>query len=89
LDFKIGNFYLGRCDKTAAQWMHKHGQVLLRYSLAIVFIWLGALKPLGLSPVNDLVANTVFWLPSDIFIPLLGFWEIIIGLRPLHNYCIQ
>lgn len=78
--FKIGEFELGRCDKRAAQWMHKHGQVFLRYSLAIVFIWLGALKPLGFSPVNDLVTNTVFWLPSEIFIPFLGYWEIIIGV---------
>jgi|SRR5690554_612595 len=87
MEFKIGNFELGRCDERAAEWMHKNGQVLLRYSLAIVFIWLGALKPLGLSPVNTLISNTVFWLPSDVFIPLLGYWEIIIGvcliLRPL------
>lgn len=84
---KIGNFELGRCDERCAEWMHQHGQVLLRYSLAIVFIWLGALKPLGLSPVNTLITNTVFWLPSDVFIPILGYWEIIIGvclvLRPL------
>ncbi|WP_226666888.1 hypothetical protein [Microbulbifer aggregans] len=84
---KIGNFELGRCDERAAEWMHRHGQVFLRYSLGIVFIWLGALKPLGLSPVNTLITNTVFWFPSDVFIPFLGFWEVAIGVclifRPL------
>jgi uncharacterized membrane protein YkgB len=80
MEFKIGSFTFGRCDKIAAEWMHQHGQALLKYSLSIIFIWLGALKPLGLSPVNDLVTNTITWLPSDIFIPILGFWEIAIGV---------
>ncbi|WP_417707304.1 hypothetical protein [Pseudomonas sp.] len=72
MEFKVGSFTFGRCDKIAAEWMHQHGQTLLKYSLSIIFIWLGALKPLGLSPVNDLVTNTITWLPSDIFIPILG-----------------
>ena len=87
MELKVGNFTFGRCDKIAAEWMHQHGQVLLKYSLSIIFIWLGALKPLGLSPVNDLVTNTITWLPPDIFIPILGYWEIAIGIcllfRPL------
>lgn len=80
MEFKVGSFTFGRCDKIAAEWMHQHGQTLLKYSLSIIFIWLGALKPLGLSPVNDLVKNTITWLPSDIFIPILGLWEITIGI---------
>jgi uncharacterized membrane protein YkgB len=89
MDVKLGKFtiILGRCDKIAAQWMHRHGQLLLRISLGVIFIWLGALKPLGLSPVNDLITNTVYWVPADIFIPVLGYWEILIGIgllfRPL------
>ncbi|VXB33705.1 hypothetical protein [Pseudomonas sp. 8O] len=87
MEFKAGSFTFGRCDKIAAEWMHQHGQTLLKYSLSIIFIWLGALKPLGLSPVNDLVTNTITWLPSDIFIPILGVWEIAIGacllIKPL------
>ncbi|MDP9942340.1 hypothetical protein [Ectopseudomonas alcaliphila] len=80
MELKVGSFTFGRCDKIAAEWMHQHGQVLLKYSLSIIFIWLGALKPLGISPVNDLVANTITWLPADIFIPILGLWEIAIGV---------
>lgn len=89
MDAKIGKFTitLGRCDKIAAEWMHRHGQLLLRLSLGILFIWLGALKPLGISPVNELVARTVHWPPPDVFIPLLGYWEMLIGvgllIRPL------
>ena len=52
----------------------------LRYSLAIIFIWFGILKPLGENPAADLVANTVFWFSPDWFVPFLGFWEVGIGV---------
>ena len=52
----------------------------LRYSIAIIFFWFGILKPFGLSPAQDLVAETVFWFSADWFVPLLGWWEVAIGL---------
>lgn len=67
--------------------MASHGVFALRVSLAVVFIWFGALKPLGVSPANDLVTKTVYWVDPEWFVPLLGFWEIAIGvcllIRPL------
>jgi len=40
-----------------------------------------------MSPADELVRRTVYWFPPDIFIPLLGYWEITIGacllFRPL------
>ncbi len=47
---------------------------------AIVFIWFGLLKPLGVSPANDLVTRTVYWLDPAWFVPLLGWWEVAIGV---------
>ncbi len=74
-------------DRRMASWMGYYGHRLLRYSLAIIFIWFGLLKPLGMSPAADLVANTVYWLPPDVFVPILGWWEVAIGVgllfRPL------
>ena len=59
----------------------------LRVSMGIVFIWFGALKFTGISPANELVAQTVYWFPPEVFIPVLGWWEVIIGscllIRPL------
>lgn len=52
----------------------------LRVSLAIVYIWFGALKPLGLSPASQLVTLTVPWLSPEFFVPFLGYWEVAIGL---------
>ncbi len=66
-------------------WIESHRQVLLRCSLALVFLWFGALKPLGLSPAEGLVAKTVFWLPAWIFVPVLGIWEVAIGVGLLYR----
>jgi uncharacterized membrane protein YkgB len=45
-----------------------------------VFIWFGALKVMGVSPVVDLVASTVYWVDPDWFVPFLGWVEILVGL---------
>lgn len=69
--------------------MHDYAPWLLRVSLALVFIWFGALKPLGMSPANELVARTVVWFPPRVFLPILGVWEVLIGIclliKPLNR----
>lgn len=70
---------LRQLDKWNAALMHKFGFVLLRYALAVIFIWFGILKPLGLSPATALVEKTVFWFSPAWFIPVLGWWEVAIG----------
>lgn len=62
---------------------------MLRYSLALIFIWFGALKPLGLSPAAGFASRTIPWMPADIWIPLLGFWEVAIGLCFLYRPLIR
>lgn len=58
---------------------------VLRVSLAIVFIWFGALKILGVTPVTDLVADTVYWVDPDWFVPVLGWVEVIVGVGLLFR----
>lgn len=74
-------------DRRIAGWMSRNGLFLLRLSLGLVFIWFGLLKPLGLSPAEELVKNTVYFVPPEVFFPILGWWEVAIGLglliRPL------
>jgi uncharacterized membrane protein YphA (DoxX/SURF4 family) len=54
--------------------------MLLRLALAVVFVWFGALKFTGASPVRDLIAATLPFLNPDISVPALGGIEIAIGL---------
>jgi len=76
-----------KLDQRIANWMNRYGRILLRYSLAVVFIWFGLLKPLGISPAQQLVERTVYWFDPGWFVPLLGWWEVLIGVcllwRPL------
>ena len=81
-----------KIDRRIAGWMERHGLFFLRISLGIVFIWFGILKPFGMSAAADLVARTVYWFPPDVFIPILGWWEVAIGVcllfRPLIRVAI-
>jgi len=68
-------------DLFVTEFMSKWGVTLLRYSLGIIYIWFGALKPLGLSPAQELVENTVYWFENPkTFVPILGIWEVVIGI---------
>ena len=61
---------------------------LLRWSLAVIFIWFGILKPLGLSPAESLVLKTVAWMPlltPRQWLGLIGWWEVAIGLTFLFR----
>jgi uncharacterized membrane protein YkgB len=60
--------------------MEKHSVDLMRYALALVYIWFGTLKLTGMSSAGELVEKTAFWFKPDIFIPLLGFVEVGIGI---------
>lgn len=63
-----------------SQKLEKHSILFLRVAIAFVYIWFGALKVIGLSPAEGLVEKTVFWFKPEIFVPVLGFAEVLIGL---------
>lgn len=65
---------------TLSDKMQKYGITILRFSLAIIYIWFGALKVFGMSPAGELVEQTVYWFKPEIFIPILGVCEVFIGL---------
>ena len=79
-------------DRRIAGWMQRNGLFVLRIALAIIFIWYGILKPFGMSPAAELVRKTVYFVPPDLFIPILGWWEVAIGVgllyRPLNRTAI-
>lgn len=70
-----------RIDRAITAWMARYGLIVLRIGLGIVFFWFGILKFFpGLSPAETLVRNTVYFMPPDLFIPILAAWETAIGL---------
>jgi len=76
-------------DTRVTELMDRWSIPVLRGSVATIFIWFGALKPLGISPAAELVANTVYWMPPEIFVPILGVWEVAIGICLLYRPLIR
>jgi len=75
--------HFDQLDNAIAGFMRRYGHTALRYSLAVVFIWFGALKPAGLSPAEPLLLMTVDWmplLPAESWLVVIGWWEIAIGV---------
>ena len=81
IEEKIVAKYFDKFDKKITEWMGNNGLLILRVCLGIIFLWFGVLKFFkGLSPAEELVRNTIYFMDPDIFIPILALWESIIGL---------
>ena len=78
-----------KLDETAILFTSRYGALLLRLSLGLTFVWFGALKVVESSPVGDLVANTVYWFRPEVFVPFLGYWEIVVGLGLLTGKALR
>ena len=51
------------------------------HRLGVIFFWFGVLKSFpDLSPAEQLVRNTIYFIDPDLFIPVLAIWEMVIGL---------
>lgn len=70
-----------KVDFAITNWMAKYGLLIMRVGLGIIFLWFGALKYFpGLSPAEELVKNTVYFVDPALFIPVLATWEVLIGV---------
>lgn len=79
---------LAELDRRIASTMARLGVPALRISLAVIFIWFGLLKPLGLSPAGPLVESTVGWMPvfsATQWVSVIGWWEVAIGVTFLFR----
>lgn len=77
-------------DSRITTWMAAHGITLLRIAIGLVFVWFGALKLLpGMSPAEGLVRAATPLLPGDVLVPVLGAWEVLIGLGFLTGRCLR
>ncbi len=65
--------------------MRRYGVPVLRLALGLVFLWFGALKIFGVTPVTELIQATYHFFPTENFIFILGIWEVLIGLGLLFR----
>jgi uncharacterized membrane protein YkgB len=72
---------IDRADQRITLWMARYGLTMMRVALGVIFFWFGALKLVpGLSPAEELVRSTVFFIDPNLFQPVLAVWEMTIGL---------
>lgn len=70
-----------RLDRNITRWTAQYGILIMRLGLGLVFFWFGALKLVpALSPAEELVRNTIYFVDPDLFLPVLAIWEVLIGL---------
>lgn len=63
-----------------SHFFRRHGVMLLRISMGIIFFWYGLLKVLDISPVEELVYRATHWIGVRDFVHFLGIWEMVIGI---------
>jgi uncharacterized membrane protein YkgB len=76
-------------DAAIAGAMDRWSVPVLRVTVAVVFVWFGALKVFDVSPAADLVSRTVYFFPPETFVPILGVWEVVIGICLLYRPLIR
>lgn len=74
------SYFFKHLDRFLIDHMGKWGITYLRVALAIVFLWFGALKIAGVSPVVGLLEKTWTIIPTGPFVMALGILEIVIGI---------
>jgi uncharacterized membrane protein YkgB len=79
----------GRADQRVVEVMASHGLGLLRISLGVVFIWFGLLKVIGVTPVADLVTAVISWVPAALSVPLVGIFEVVLGVGLVVGYSLR
>lgn len=71
---------LQRADARILALLRRVSLPSLRISLGVVFVWFGALKVAGVTPVTELVGGTVYWVDPAWFVPALGMVEVAVGI---------
>src|SRR5918911_1624975 len=71
---------LFQLDELLLTFLRRWSITALRLALGSVFLWFGALKIFGNSPIAALIQQTYTFLPITIFVFVLGVWEMLIGI---------
>ena len=80
---------LEQIDHRVSGFLRRWSEPALRISVAIVFVWFGALKIFDVTPVTELVANTVYWFDPAWVVPTLGAVEVAVGLGLLFKVALR
>jgi putative oxidoreductase len=83
LDSRVNDSFsslLFQLDQLLLDTLRRWSITALRLALGSIFLWFGALKVFGSSPVASLIQETYTFMPISIFVLVLGVWEMVIGI---------
>lgn len=86
---------LHRADAALAGWVDRHGLLIVRIGLGVVYFWFGILKYFpDVSPAEQLAAKTVEkitlgLMPPAVGLPTLATWEVLIGIGLLAGFWLR
>lgn len=75
--------------KTVFHFMNRIAPFFLRYSLALILLWIGALKFVDPGPVRMLLSASLSFLAFNAFVYILGALEIIAALLLLAGVWVR
>jgi uncharacterized membrane protein YphA (DoxX/SURF4 family) len=61
----------------------------LRIALGVVYVWFGVLKIVGASPVDQLVASMLPFLPANVAVAGMGWVEVALGAGLLAGFGVR
>ena len=96
LHANIGDMIVPPPDIVAREWhdyflglLHRWSIPVLRVALALIFLWFGALKLFGASPVMKMLEHTYWFLPVRSFALAIGTWEVMVGTGLLFKRALR
>ena len=96
LHANIGDMIVPPPDIVAREWhdyflglIRRWSIPALRLTLALIFLWFGALKLFGASPVMKMLEHTYWFLPLRSFALAIGTWEILVGTGLLFKRALR
>ena len=76
---------LRRIDRHIEHALYVVGHYTHGITLGCVFIWFGLLKVLGQETATSIIAKTVYLGSPEVTVPVLGGWEVAIGVTLLFH----
>ena len=96
LHANIGDLIVPSPDVMALEWhdfflglLRRWSIPALRLALGLIFLWFGALKLFGASPVMKILEHTYWFLPVRSFAVVIGVWEVLIGVGLLFKRALR
>ncbi len=78
-----------RLDQRIESLLYIFGHKAHPIALGLVFVWFGTLKLFGAETATSIIAKTIYFSDPSTMVPVLGIWEVAIGIclliRKMHR----